>query len=790
VLTFNISSDNAAAFASGPSIDEATGNLSYELVEHYGGGPITVTVSLSDDGGTANGGVEQSADQTFTIEATPVADGVNLTLNADVVNVGDDGLAVPPPASTGLLLSYYQALNNTDRDAALQEGVIDPASATSRTRQISGFGTPETDGLLNQNISGTTIDIVAGDSYSVTGLIFLEEGKSYVFSGYQDDSMRIELGGEVLYTTGNDTWGDYSTVDGSAGTGATANGAFVATASGYYTFEAFVNNVGGPGDFSLNASVDGGDPQVLSGDNFSLYASVTDLIKAGGQFNTFVSHATNTEAGYFPPVVNVGVVDSYIEISNISPLLIDNDDSEILNSITINVTAMADDSSNPVTVPAISITDGSNVGVIPAGTSGFELLGWDLNNIRLLPPEGFAGTIDVAVTASSIEVANSEVSSSTTQTVQLTVQDLTSTVDDLDPDLLDTDAVLEGTDGNDTLQSNIIVAASNDVTSIIETTNTYQDPNAFDFTFTGGEEGVYISSLTIDISADNNARFDMNGNNSYGPVVDVLSDVVTTEVSFNDGTDTSVLTATFDAGTFVVGESFYFGVDTDGHGPGGNTNAGGAFGSEDATLTINFSDGSSQTVTYGRDSNDKSTASISAAGVGSVEHTILDGGDGNDTITGSAESDFLIGGLGDDTLGGEAGNDALHGGEGIDTLIGGDGEDILFGDTGNDTLTGDDGVNFNEDQYVWQQADTGAVDTITDFSAGGVDDILNLKDLLQGEDAGNLTDYLEVTDDTVNTTIHIDVDGDNAPGVADQIIVLEGTVLDLADLLPHITTDQ
>jgi Ca2+-binding RTX toxin-like protein len=70
-----------------------------------------------------------------------------------------------------------------------------------------------------------------------------------------------------------------------------------------------------------------------------------------------------------------------------------------------------------------------------------------------------------------------------------------------------------------------------------------------------------------------------------------------------------------------------------------------------------------------------------------VEHVILGGTAGNDTIISSE---------GDDTLYGDAGNDRLEGGQGNDSYIGGDGDDIitdLFGDDIIRSGTGNDAIN-------------------------------------------------------------------------------------------------
>jgi Ca2+-binding RTX toxin-like protein len=71
----------------------------------------------------------------------------------------------------------------------------------------------------------------------------------------------------------------------------------------------------------------------------------------------------------------------------------------------------------------------------------------------------------------------------------------------------------------------------------------------------------------------------------------------------------------------------------------------------------------------------------------------VDGGDGDDAITGSVDNNTLTGGLGADTIDGGGGGDTLAGGADGDTVIGGAGNDRLNGETGDDTLQGGTGAD-------------------------------------------------------------------------------------------------
>ncbi len=70
---------------------------------------------------------------------------------------------------------------------------------------------------------------------------------------------------------------------------------------------------------------------------------------------------------------------------------------------------------------------------------------------------------------------------------------------------------------------------------------------------------------------------------------------------------------------------------------------------------------------------------------------LVDGGAGDDKIEGGSGNDTLLGGLGRDCIEGGKGNDFIDGGADNDTIEGEEGNDIILGGSGNDTLYGDSG---------------------------------------------------------------------------------------------------
>ena len=275
-----------------------------------------------------------------------------------------------------------------------------------------------------------------------------------------------------------------------------------------------------------------------------------------------------------------------------------------------------------------------------------------------------------------------------------------------------------------------------------------------------GADGGYVSSITI-----NGVTFDWDGSS------DTVSASGTASYTFDADTHVlSVVTAA--GGTLAVdmddgGYNYYPPIS-------GNGTINESF---DYTLTDSDGDSASGTLNLTVNFNEHGLPSVTGDGgqntlTGTANAEILSGLGGNDTLIGQDGDDRLYGGDGQDQLDGGAGNDLLVGGDGNDTLLGGVGDDLLVGGLGDDTLTGGSG----QDTFYWQQGDVDGTDTITDFITGQNGDVLDLKDLLAGENAGNLDQYLSISSDGTDTTIVIDTDGSGNVG-SQATIVLEGVDL-------------
>jgi len=103
VLTFNITGNtNPTLFSAAPAINAITGNLSFTPAPNAFGS-ATITTTLSDNGGTANGGQDTSAPVNFTITVTPVNDPPIVVAPTDVPVHRHIAIAVPVADPNNLL---------------------------------------------------------------------------------------------------------------------------------------------------------------------------------------------------------------------------------------------------------------------------------------------------------------------------------------------------------------------------------------------------------------------------------------------------------------------------------------------------------------------------------------------------------------------------------------------------------------------------------------------------------------------------------------------------------------
>ncbi len=194
------------------------------------------------------------------------------------------------------------------------------------------------------------------------------------------------------------------------------------------------------------------------------------------------------------------------------------------------------------------------------------------------------------------------------------------------------------------------------------------------------------------------------------------------------------------------------------------------------TVTAEDSEGQTTSATV------SSLVDVSALDTLLGDNSIQEGTSGNDTLTGTADSHSLYGFDGNDTLSGSDGQDLIRGGGGDDQLNGGAETDLLIGGEGNDTLQGDAGA----DIFRWESGDEGTVgstaqDTVNDFDTSE-GDVLDLRDLLSGEESGDLLDYLDFNFNGSDTEIAVSVDGS---GDVTQNIILQNVELTAANTLSN-----
>ena len=99
-VSFVVGNDNAGLFSAQPAV-ASNGTLTFTPAADANG-VATVTVVAKDSGGVANGGVDTSASQTFTITVTAVNDTPSFAKGADQTVLEDAGAQTVAGWATGI----------------------------------------------------------------------------------------------------------------------------------------------------------------------------------------------------------------------------------------------------------------------------------------------------------------------------------------------------------------------------------------------------------------------------------------------------------------------------------------------------------------------------------------------------------------------------------------------------------------------------------------------------------------------------------------------------------------
>ena len=99
-MNFTTLNDNPSLFAAVPAVDDH-GTLTYTLAPDANGS-ASVTVTAHDDGGTANGGVDTSAPQTFAIVVNAVNDAPSFVAGPNQTGLSPLGPQTVPGWATAI----------------------------------------------------------------------------------------------------------------------------------------------------------------------------------------------------------------------------------------------------------------------------------------------------------------------------------------------------------------------------------------------------------------------------------------------------------------------------------------------------------------------------------------------------------------------------------------------------------------------------------------------------------------------------------------------------------------
>ncbi|TFY84141.1 type I secretion C-terminal target domain-containing protein [Pseudomonas kairouanensis] len=321
----------------------------------------------------ATDGNSNSATKTITVDIHPVADAAVLTVSQ--AGAAAQGLTIQTWTGGNLPTALGTNGNGVVKSSDLIS-VIDAKTAAS----AASTGVVHT--VSNDNVVATT-------ATKVSGLIYLEAGKTYTFTGTADDSLAITVGGKLVAT---ETWSSGSAISGTA---------YTPSESGYYTLDIYHYNQAGAGNYNVNVSINNAPSVSLGSSGIQTYTSIEALKAAGAVLGE--SHVVNGEGYYTGYVYNSGLEDTVIKVSPITATFYDNDGSETHK---VEISGM----------PAGTvITDGvTGHSYTSTGTTAlYDVTNWNLGTLTVKPFKDSTTSFDLTVKATTTEVSTGETVTST-----------------------------------------------------------------------------------------------------------------------------------------------------------------------------------------------------------------------------------------------------------------------------------------------------------------------------------------------------------------------------------------
>ena len=228
-VTFTVSSDNPALFTTPPAI-AADGTLSYALAADRNGTAI-VSVTAHDDGGTANGGVDASATQTFTLTVGAVNDSPSFTKGPDQAVLEDaapqniagwaSAISPGPADEAGQAVTFTVTSDNpalfSAAPSVAANGTLTYALAANR----NGTATVSVTAQDNGGTANSGVDTSAAQTFTITvgavndapsftkgaDLLVLEDAGPKTFAGWASaisPGPADEAGQAVTFTVASD----------------------------------------------------------------------------------------------------------------------------------------------------------------------------------------------------------------------------------------------------------------------------------------------------------------------------------------------------------------------------------------------------------------------------------------------------------------------------------------------------------------------------------------------------------------------------------------------------------